>query len=99
MSDEAFDVLLKTCELKLERIVSRGHCTPRGQWYDQPQDEWVILLKGNARLRIDGQDEFVRLQPGDYIHLPAHLKHRVEWTDPEADTVWLALHYSGSEAG
>ena len=98
MLDEAFEVLLKTCEFKLERIVSRGHCTPAGQWYDQPRDEWVILLKGSAGLRIDGQDELVRLGPGDYVHLPAHLKHRVEWTDPESETVWLALHYFGRKA-
>ncbi len=90
---ELFETILKTDAFKLERIVSRGQATPAGEWYDQDWDEWVILLSGRARLRLEREAEVVELVPGDYLHLPAHLRHRVEWTTPEEDTVWLALHY------
>lgn len=91
--DELFEELIRNSSFKLERIISKGHATPRGEWYDQDRDEWVILLKGSAGLLIEGKDEIVTLKPGDYIHLPAHLKHRVEWTEPGKETVWVALHY------
>lgn len=94
--DELFEELIRNSSFKLERIISKGHATPRGEWYDQDRDEWVILLKGSAGLLIEGKDKVVTLKPGDYIHLPAHLKHRVEWTEPGKETVWVALHYLGS---
>lgn len=78
---------------RIERIVSRGHCSPPGFWYDQEQHEWVVLLKGAATLRIANRDEPVDLAPGDYIHIPAHLRHRVEATAPEEETIWLAVFY------
>ena len=90
---ELFETLLQTEVFTLERIVSNGHATPEGEWYDQARDEWVILLKGSAGLRIEGEPEIITLEPGDHMHLPAHLKHRVEWTAPAEKTVWLALHY------
>jgi cupin 2 domain-containing protein len=90
---EVFEEILRNGSLKLERIISKGHKTPNGQWYDQDKDEWVILLKGSAGFLIEGEGETVVMKPGDYIHLPAHLKHRVEWTDSEEETIWLALHY------
>ncbi len=93
LPEELIETLLKTETLKVERIVSRGHATPGGQWYDQDQDEWVILLKGKAGLRIEDRANEVVMTPGDHLYLPAHLKHRVEWTDPEKETVWLAIHY------
>ncbi len=94
LSEELFETLLNNPLFKLERIVSRGHATAGGQWYDQAQDEWVLLLKGAAGLRLKAQADLVVLKPGDYIHLPAHCRHRVEWTDPDIETIWLALHYS-----
>ena len=90
---ELFETILNTGFFKLERIVSMGHATPEGQWYDQNKDEWVLLLKGRAGLRIEDRANEVVMETGDHIHLPAHLKHRVEWTDPEKETVWLAIHY------
>ncbi len=93
LHNELFGEVLKSNAFTLERIVSRGHATPEGEWYDQERNEWVMLLKGGARLRIEGEDEAITLKPGDYIILPAHLKHRVEWTTPGEDTVWLALRY------
>jgi cupin 2 domain-containing protein len=90
---EVFDKILQGKDFKLERIVSRGHATPEGKWYDQKDDEWVILLKGRAGLRIKGKRQPITLSPGDYLHLPAHRRHRVEWTQKNTQTVWLALHY------
>ena len=80
---------------KLERIVSHGHRTPEGEWYDQNQDEWVVLLSGSAKLRMEGQEELIDMQPGCYLTIPAHVRHRVEWTDETRETVWLALHFNG----
>ncbi|MBU0485310.1 MAG: cupin domain-containing protein [Proteobacteria bacterium] len=90
---ELFEKITQGHAFRLERIISKGHATPEGEWYDQEQDEWVILLKGRARLLLAGASEAVELGPGDHLHLPAHLRHRVEWTDPETETIWLALHY------
>ncbi len=97
VKDEIFETLLETDHLKLERIISSVQATPSGQWYDQPIDEWVILLKGSAGLLFEGHKEVMALHPGDYVHISAHQRHRVEWTDGEQKTIWLALHYSGSE--
>ena len=90
---EHIDVLVQTPRLRLERIVSRGHTTPPGEWYDQTTTEWVALVSGSARLRFDDETEEVALQPGDHLIIPAHRRHRVEWTHPDQPTVWLALHY------
>jgi cupin 2 domain-containing protein len=90
---ELFETLLQTPNLRVERIVSRGHATPPNQWYDQETSEWVLVLQGSAGLQIEGQADVLTLQPGDYAHLPAHMRHRVEWTDASRDTIWLAIHY------
>lgn len=88
---EIVDMLVQTRTCRLERILSFGQATPPGQWYDQSQDEWVVLLQGRAGLRFEGED-VLELGPGDYIWIPAHCRHRVEWTYPNGPTVWLALH-------
>jgi cupin 2 domain-containing protein len=92
LPEELFTPLLARPGLKLERIVSRGHVTPPGQWYDQEQAEWVLLVSGSAVLRLTEPDETLRLQPGDHLLIPAHRRHRVEETVSEGETVWLALH-------
>lgn len=94
LTEERFDTLLETPAFRLERILSLGHSTPPGQWYDQERDEWVMLLRGAARLAIAGRDGDISMNPGDAVLLPAHCRHRVEWTAPGAITVWLALHFS-----
>jgi len=91
---ELVEELVRTRGARLERIVSRGHRTPDGEWYDQEWDEWVLVLTGRAELRIEGENDLIQLGPGDSLLLPAHVRHRVEWTDPAGDTVWLALHYA-----
>lgn len=90
---EVFEPLASSEHFLFERIVSVGHTTPPGKWYDQPRDEWVVLLKGAARIRFEGHDDPVELGPGDSMLIPAHLRHRVEWTSPEGESVWLALHF------
>jgi len=94
---EKIDVLLETPGVRLERIVSTGHATPPGQWYDQNRDEWVVVLRGRARLRFEGEPEPRELGVGDHVLIPAHTRHRVEWTDPTTPTVWLALYYRPSD--
>ena len=92
---ERFDVLLETPAFTLERIVSTGQATPPGQWYDQARDEWVLVLRGSAGLRFEDESGPRLLRAGDHVLIPAHRRHRVEWTDAAEPTVWLALHYSG----
>ena len=89
---EIFLELLNTPNIRVERIVSTGQASPDGFWYEQPQDEWVIVLRGAARLRIE-PDEIVEMREGSFVNIPAHKRHRVEWTDPNQVTVWLAVHY------
>lgn len=89
---ESFDVLASDENVKIERIVSRGHASPESGWYDQEQNEWVIVLKGEAIIAFEDETE-VNLKPGDYLNIPAHTKHKVSWTKPDEDTVWLAVHY------
>jgi cupin 2 domain-containing protein len=93
MQGELVEELVRTPGARLERIVSRGHRTPDGEWYDQEWDEWVVVLSGSATLRIEGESELIALVAGDSLLLSAHVRHRVEWTDPAVNTVWLALHY------
>lgn len=92
-SEEVFEELIRGNGFKLERIVSTGQATPMGQWYDQDQDEWVVLLSGSAAIMLEDESEPRTLRPGDYLHIAARRRHRVEWTDPQQPTVWLALHY------
>lgn len=95
-SEERFEALLETDGVTLERIVSTGQATPPGDWYDQPLAEWVVLLKGAAGLRFEDETEVRELRPGDYVLIPAHARHRVEWTSETEPTVWLALHVAES---
>ena len=93
LPEERFETWLETPDFKVERILSLGHVTPEGEWYDQARDEWVALLQGAARLAIEGQAGEIALFPGDTLLLPAHCRHRVTWTTPDEVTVWLALHF------
>lgn len=92
LAEERFEALLERPGVRVERIVSTGQGTPAGDWYDQPGDEWVVLLRGGADLLVEGETAPRALAPGDWVFLPAHCRHRVERTDPDGLTVWLALH-------
>ncbi len=91
LPQELFETLLQRDGVRLERIVSLGHSTPPGEWYDQAWDEWVILLSGSATLQFEG-GKLHKLLPGDHLLIPAHSRHRVEQTDRREKSVWLALH-------
>lgn len=93
LPDELVCVLAENQHVRIERIVSSGHSSPEGFWYDQEENEWVIVLKGNAKLRFEGDDQIVKLSPGDHICIPAHRKHRLDWTTEDEPTVWLAVFY------
>ncbi len=88
---EMITVLHEAVRIRIERIVSRGHVSPAGFWYDQDQHEFVLLLEGAARLRFD--DGEIEMTAGSFINIPAHRRHRVEWTDPSRLTIWLAVYY------
>jgi cupin 2 domain-containing protein len=93
-ADEVFTDLLSGENWRLVRIVSNGQTTPEGEWHDQDEYEWVLLLRGAAALLFEGETQPQTLKPGDFVHIPPHKKHRVAWTDTEQPTVWLALHHA-----
>jgi len=92
-SDEVIEIVLQTDQVRIERIVSHGQATPDGQWYDQSQDEWVLVLQGAARLQFEHDDDEIPLNIGDYLRIPANHRHRVSWTDPNQKTLWLGLFF------
>ncbi len=92
-TEEVFEELFRGSAFRVERIVSTGQVTPEGQWYDQEQAEWVVLLSGSAVLRFEGEVEGRSLVSGDSVNIPAHCRHRVEVTAEGQETVWLAIHY------
>ena len=93
LPDELVNTLLEAAEVRIERIVSYGHASPQDFWYDQEQHEWVMVLRGAARLRFQDQERLIEMKPGDFVNIPAHTRHRVEWTTPDEPTIWLAVHY------
>ena len=93
LAEEELTTLVSCAGFKLVRIVSTGQASPEGEWYDQDQAEWVMVVRGSAGLRIEGEARARSLRAGDYLRLPAHVRHRIEWTDPNQPTVWLALHH------
>ncbi len=88
---ELVQTLIRAADVRIERIISHGHASPADFWYNQPQHEWVIVLKGAARLHFE--DGMVEMKVGDFINIPAFKKHRVEWTTPDEPTVWLGVRY------
>jgi cupin 2 domain-containing protein len=98
LPNELFESLVQTSFCRIEKIVSRGHTTPPAYWYDQENHEWVILLKGKARLIFEDDNATVEMQAGDYVNIPAHRRHRVVYTDPQENTIWLAIHYSSRDS-
>ena len=90
---EQVTALLTTPNVRIERIVSRGYASPPDFWYDQDEAEWVIVLAGSAGIAFEGEASPHTLRRGDYLHIPAHTRHRVAWTDANEPTVWLAVHH------
>ncbi len=92
LDEEVFDLLLQNNQIKIERIISKGQSSPKSGWYNQDKNEWVIVLKGEAVISFENNKE-VNLKVGSYLDIPAHIKHKVKWTDPETETIWLAVFY------
>ena len=97
LPEELTEVLTGNQHVRIERIVSHGHKSSEGFWCDQHEHEWVVVLKGEAKLLFENDNEPLHLKPGDHILIPAHQKHRVEWTTPDEPTVWLAVFYGTDE--
>jgi len=89
---EAFQTLLVNKKLKIERIISQGQVTAKGKWLKEARDEWVIVLKGVAKLRFRNDSRLIKLKAGDYVLIPANTSHRVEWTSLRQKTIWLAVY-------
>ncbi len=92
LDSEFFEDLIQNDKLKIERIITRGHNSLKSNWYDQDKNEWVMLLKGEAILLFEDKSS-IKLKEGDFINIPAHKKHKVKWTAPNIETIWLAVHY------
>ena len=93
LPEELIQTLVASDHVRIERIVSHGHASPEGFWYDQDEAEFVVLLKGAARLRFENSKQPLEMRPGDFINIPPHRKHRVDWTTPDEPTIWLAVFY------
>ena len=97
LAEELVEVLAHNKQIRIERIVSTGQASSDGFWYDSEHAEWVALLTGEAKLLFAGDRKPLHMRPGDHVTIPAHKKHRVEWTTSEEPTVWLAVFYRQSE--
>ncbi len=91
--EELTDVLIRNPSLRIERIVSTGQSSPDGFWYDQTENEWVVLLSGEASLRFEERDEMINMKRGDFIEIPAGVRHRVDSTSKTEATIWLAIFF------
>ena len=99
LKDEYFENILRGEDFFLERIVSEGQTTPKGTWLCEDTSEWVLLLSGSAKLQFKIDDNIQTLLPGDHLTIPAGTYHRVEWTEPNAKTAWLAIHFDEKVKG
>jgi cupin 2 domain-containing protein len=92
LSEEIFELLIQGENIKIERIISKGHKSPGTGWYDQEQNEWILVLKGDASISFENET-VIDLKQGDYLNILAHRKHRVINTSSTTETIWLAIHY------
>lgn len=96
LTNEHLQDLLNTPSVRIERIVSQGHSSPAVGWYDQDEDEWVMVLQGEGTLTF-ADDREVRLQVGDFIHIPAHTLHKVSHPQANGICVWLAIFFAAAK--
>ncbi len=92
LEEEIFELLVQGENVKIERIISNGHTSPGTGWYDQEQNEWVLVLKGNAGILFEN-GQVIDLNEGDYLNISSHQKHKVIRTSATTETIWLAIHY------
>jgi len=93
LDEEAFDELLRSENVRIERIVSLGHASPPEGWYDQSENEWVVVLEGSGSILFENGTK-VTLEKGDCLDIPSRVRHKVTWTDPDKPTIWLAVFYT-----
>ncbi|MGF1688158.1 cupin domain-containing protein [Photobacterium japonica] len=93
LPQELMEDIVSGQQMRIERIVSKGHTTPSDEWYDQDEHEWVMVLQGQGRIVFEEGTREVELGVGDHINIPAHQRHRVSWTTPDTETIWLAVFY------
>ena len=93
LSDEIIETILTHNNIRIERIISKGQSSPEDFWYDQTENEWILVLEGKAIIKFE-DESIITLHKGDYLLIPANKKHRVEWTDPEQHTIWLAIFFN-----
>ena len=93
LPNEHVAALLVSPNVRIERVVSRGHASPPDFWYDQNGPEWVMVVAGSAGIAFEGETTPRTLNAGDHVHIPARARHRVAWTDASQPTIWLAVHY------
>lgn len=86
---EQFDTLLKTQAVTIEKITSNDQTS--SQWYDQNEDEWVVIIEGEGSLLFEDGRE-ISLQKGEHLYIPKHTKHKVTYT--ASPTIWLAVHFA-----
>jgi cupin 2 domain-containing protein len=90
---EIIDEIFHQDNIRIERIMSSGQVSPAGFWYDQTENEWLILISGYAELSLQNPDQTVFLKPGDFLYITAHRKHRINITDPDNPTLWITLFF------
>lgn len=93
LAEELVDTLVESSNVRVERIVSTGQRSADDFWYDQEEHEWVVVLQGAARLVLEGEEQPLQMRAGDHVLIPAHKRHRVDWTSTDEPTVWLAVFY------
>ena len=93
LPEEIIQEIISSGNIRIERIISKGQSSPDNFWYDQEENEWVMLIQGRAGLKFFDDEDLVELNEGDYLNIPPHKKHRVEWTDSETETIWLVVFY------
>lgn len=93
--EEIFEEVFKRDGLRIERITSMGQFSPEGFWYEQEENEWVVLLQGEACLELESGEE-ISLKTGDSYYLPAMMKHRVSYTSVKPACLWLAVFWEGN---
>lgn len=89
--NEMAAILTEVAGGRVEVIVSSGHASPEGFVYDQHEDEWVMVLQGNAIMEVE--DELYELSVGDNLFLPKRTKHRIIFTSSNPACLWLAVYW------
>ena len=84
--NETFTTLLEHKNIKINRIVSAEHIEQIE--YKQEEDEWLVLMEGEATLSLNGKEH--TLYKGDTLFIPAKTPHTV--LETQKGTVWLTVH-------